>query len=53
MQGLEIYYLGFLGDTIYDSKRNFWILPWQGGLLVDQGGQHNSSIIHADLKFGL
>ena len=27
-----------LVDTIYDSKRNFWILPAHGGLLVGEGG---------------
>ena len=37
MQRLKIWFLGFLVDTIYDSKRN-WILPAQGGLLVGQEG---------------
>ena len=48
MQRLEIWCVGSLVDTIYDSKRNAWILPAQGGLLVCQGGQHNSSIINVE-----
>ena len=48
MQRLEIWWLGSLVDTIYDSKRNSRILPAQGGLLVGQGGQHNFSIINVE-----
>ena len=48
MQKLEIWFVGSLVDTIYDSKRNSWILPAQGGLLVGQEGQHNSSIINVE-----
>ena len=38
MQGLEIWCVGSLVDTIYDSKINFWILLAFGGSLVGQGG---------------
>ena len=38
IQRLEIWCVGSLMDTIYDSKINFRILPAQGGLLVGQGG---------------
>ena len=40
------YYLFIYEIFIYEI--NSWILPAQGGLLVGQRGQHNSSIIHAE-----
>ena len=48
MQRLKVWCVGSLIETIYDYKRNSWILPAQGGLLVGQGGQHNFSIIHEE-----
>ena len=36
-------------DTKYNKTEEiFWISPAQGGLLVGQGGQHNSSIINVE-----
>ena len=52
MHRLKIWCIGCLVDTIYDSKRNCWILPAQRGLFVGQGDQPNS-LIYADLKFAV